>query len=230
MTAGSPSPVRVATEAPWARYRVLRSLSRGSGRSVNRNCAGRNASSVKVSSPDKHSVTWWPSQYREAKATPEQSAGTAGVQVHGMYRRSVTERERSGEVEPKRREYGSESEGKERHPSPGQFFVQKSDALVVAMKRSNARGAKGGTDGGSRKPCPSGEHRLSNSWARRVAGNRDGLPKGDGAGRVTPPSLRHKAGAPSCARTNHLTEEPDALIAHVRFCEGPRRFRPSWST
>ena len=46
-----------------SRYRVLRGLSRGSLRSVDRECAGRNASCVKGSSPVKHPVPWWPSKY-----------------------------------------------------------------------------------------------------------------------------------------------------------------------
>jgi hypothetical protein len=97
-------------------YRVLRAaLPRGSPRSVDRECAGRNASSVKGSSPDKHAVTWWPSQYEEAKAVSKgprdrvRSAevspsgrtlqrrpfGTTGVQDHGMHTRPTAERERS---------------------------------------------------------------------------------------------------------------------------------------
>jgi hypothetical protein len=80
-----------------SRYRVLRGLSRGRLRSVDRECAGRNASSVKVSSPVKHSVPWWPSKYEAAKATStsHKDVGTTGVQVHGMYTRLMSEPGRS---------------------------------------------------------------------------------------------------------------------------------------
>ncbi len=95
-------------------YRVLRGSSRGALRSVDRECAGRNASSVKGSSPDNHSVLWWPSQYEEAKATSNATRtlsrvaprvlaergqrlafDTTGVHDHGMYTRPAAERERS---------------------------------------------------------------------------------------------------------------------------------------
>jgi len=84
-----------------SRYRVLRGLSRGNLRSVDRECAGRNASSVKVSSPVKHFIPWWPSKYRAAKATSasRKGAGTTGVQVHGMYTRLMSEPGRSPKVE-----------------------------------------------------------------------------------------------------------------------------------
>ena len=58
---GTPSPVSGNTFGSL--YRVLRGSSRGALRSVDRNCAGRHASSVKGSSPDKHVFLWWPSQY-----------------------------------------------------------------------------------------------------------------------------------------------------------------------
>jgi hypothetical protein len=86
------------TSARASLYRVLRvAVSRGTPRSVDRECAGRNASSVKVSSPDKHTVPWWPSQYAEAKAAPTvyRHVGTTGVQVHGMYTRLKSEPGRS---------------------------------------------------------------------------------------------------------------------------------------
>jgi hypothetical protein len=86
-----------------SRYRVLREyfLSRGRPRSVDRECAGRNASSVKVSSPVKHFVPWWPSKYAAAKATSTSpvDVGTTGVQVHGMYIRLMSEPGRSPKVE-----------------------------------------------------------------------------------------------------------------------------------
>jgi len=96
-------------------YQVLRLSPRGAGRSVDRECAGRNAISVKGSSPDKLLFLWWPSQYEEAKATPRLERvpigaarksvsystlqrpcrGTTGVQDHSMYIRSAAERESS---------------------------------------------------------------------------------------------------------------------------------------
>jgi hypothetical protein len=81
-----------------SRYRVLReALSRGRPRSVDREYAGRNATSVKVSSPEIHSLPWWPSTYVAAKATPafRKKAGTTGVQVHGMSTRLMSEPGRS---------------------------------------------------------------------------------------------------------------------------------------
>jgi hypothetical protein len=95
-------------------YRVLRGSPRGALRSVDRECAGRNASSVKGSSPDNQYVPWWPSQYEEAKAISNATRvlsrtapcvlaeqgqrlafDTTGVQDHGMYTRPAAERERS---------------------------------------------------------------------------------------------------------------------------------------
>lgn len=117
-----PSPVRGNTLG--SRYRVLREVpSRGGPRSVDRECAGRNAMSVKGSSPDKQNFSWWPSQYEEAKAAPidlgfpsgsvayassdsarpRHRIGTTGVQDHGMYTRSAAERERSATGRTNRR-------------------------------------------------------------------------------------------------------------------------------
>jgi hypothetical protein len=78
-------------------YHNWRLSPRGDGRSPVRNDAGRNAlSGVKVSSPVKHTVPEWPSNYTAAKATPTpQKVGTLGVQVHGMYRRLSQELGRS---------------------------------------------------------------------------------------------------------------------------------------
>ena len=78
-------------------YHSWRSTPRGVGRSPARNDAGRNAlSGVKVSSPVKHVVPGWPSEYLEAKATlPTSVRSTLGVQVHGMYRRLSQELGRS---------------------------------------------------------------------------------------------------------------------------------------
>ena len=108
-----PSPVGGSTSG--SPYRVLRGSPRGALRSVDRDRAGRSATSAKVSSPDKQIVPWWPSNYAAAKAasdgprvpcvtaevspsgrTPQRRpSGTTGVQVHGMYGRPAAERERS---------------------------------------------------------------------------------------------------------------------------------------
>ena len=102
----TPSPARGNTVR--SRYRVLRAaMERSIPRSVDRNCTGPKAkpkgSSLKGSSPDKHSVPWWPSVYVAAKATPEWKPestalsnlpsphGTTGVQDLGMYRRLILE-------------------------------------------------------------------------------------------------------------------------------------------
>ena len=83
-------------------YRVLRGSSRGELRSVNRNPAGRNPTSVKVLSPVKTVCPRWPSNYAEAKAAPGPGAaqaaerrGTAGVRVRGMHEGLVEEPRRS---------------------------------------------------------------------------------------------------------------------------------------
>jgi hypothetical protein len=86
-------------------YRVLRAApSRGGPRSVDRDCAGRNAEAgVKGLSPDKQHVLWWPSRYcrdqntGRAKAALALWVSTTGVLDHGMYRRPTAERERSAE-------------------------------------------------------------------------------------------------------------------------------------
>jgi hypothetical protein len=146
-------------------YRVLRGSSRGALRSVDRECAGRNAISVKGSSPDKQDLPWWPSQYEEAKATSNATRtlsrvalrvlaergqrlafDTTGVQDHGMYTRPAAERERSARgritaIRPRSRVEGQGFKSK----SVRQFPRQKSDALVVARKWGNAHGAKGRT-------------------------------------------------------------------------------------
>jgi hypothetical protein len=109
-----PSPVRGNTFG--SRYRVLRAVPpRGGPRSVDRECAGRNAYGLKGASPDRQYVQWWPSQYEEAKAISmgprvrmrtrvvsarrrtlqRRPIGTTGVLDHGMYTRSTAERERS---------------------------------------------------------------------------------------------------------------------------------------
>jgi len=86
-------------------YRVLRAApSRGGPRSVDRDCAGRNAEAgVKGLSPDKRRVLWWPSRYDRdqnngrAKAALTRKVGTTGVLDHGMYSRPTSKRERSAQ-------------------------------------------------------------------------------------------------------------------------------------
>ena len=78
------------------RYRVLRGVPRGALRSVDRNCAGRNAlSGVKVSSPDNTLRGGRPSMEQGMQHLCVENTGTTGVQVHGMYRRLSTEHKRS---------------------------------------------------------------------------------------------------------------------------------------
>ena len=107
----SPSPVR-ANGAPGgaafscdsralSRYRVLRVSSRGEGRSVDRECAGRNATSVKAVEP-RQSVRSVVAEHvcpspgnRLSEGNTSREAGTAGVQDHSMYTRQVTVRLRS---------------------------------------------------------------------------------------------------------------------------------------
>jgi hypothetical protein len=78
-------------------YRVLRGLSRGRLRSVDRECAGRNASCVKGSSPVKLLLPWWPSESydREGSIGCRRMADTTGVIDHGMYTRLMSEPGRS---------------------------------------------------------------------------------------------------------------------------------------
>ena len=88
-----------------SQYRVLRAAPpRGGPRSVDRDCAGRNATSVKDVEP-RQSTHFRGGRARmddrlnsgQAKATPVPLAGkgTTGVQDHGMYRRLMTEHKRS---------------------------------------------------------------------------------------------------------------------------------------
>ena len=89
----------------YRQYRVLREASpRGGPRSVDRDCAGRNAEvGVKGLSPDNQPVPWWPSSYDRdqntgrAKAALVDEASTTGVLDHGMYSRPTSKRERSAQ-------------------------------------------------------------------------------------------------------------------------------------
>jgi len=87
-----------------SRYRVLRAaMGRPIPRSVDRNCASRNAkpegSSVKVSSPDKHLNSVVAMRVLRSEAIPkwnhESPCGTTGVQGHGEFRRQLLELGRS---------------------------------------------------------------------------------------------------------------------------------------
>jgi hypothetical protein len=130
----SPACGRTQTASPRlaraSQYRVLRvALSRGSPRSVDRECAGRNASSVKVSSPEKHSVPWWPSKYAAAKATSAMDfAGTTGVQVHSMYTRPMSE--------PGRSVWGVAQNVSPRHSAGEQGLTAKPQVSAQAEVRS----------------------------------------------------------------------------------------------
>jgi hypothetical protein len=96
---------------------------------------------VKVSSPVKQNVPEWPSKYVAAKAASAvQTAGTLGVQVHGMYRRLFQELGRS---QADRTLSGSIPKAKVDNRASRNTMHEKSDWLVVATKRSNVRGAKG---------------------------------------------------------------------------------------
>jgi hypothetical protein len=78
------------------RNRVLGVVPRGTGLSVDRDCAGRNAlSGVKVSSPDNILRGGRPFMELGIQHLRLENAGTTGVQVHGMYKWSSSERKRS---------------------------------------------------------------------------------------------------------------------------------------
>jgi hypothetical protein len=84
-----------------SRYRVLRGASRGVLRSVDRECAGRNATSVKDVEPRQTAFSVvaehvWPSPgSRLSEGSTSREAGTTGVQDHGMYTWQVAVRLRS---------------------------------------------------------------------------------------------------------------------------------------
>jgi len=84
-----------------SQYRVLRSPPRGGGRSVDRDCVGRNATSVKGVEPRQSLCSVVAEQastrpeYWSREGSTSHKAGTAGVQDHSMHRRPVTEHLRS---------------------------------------------------------------------------------------------------------------------------------------
>lgn len=132
-----------------SRYRVLRGVSRGTMRSVDRECAGRNAKSVKDVEPRQsgHSVVaervWTDRGNSASEGSTSREAGTTGVQDHSMHTRQVAVRLRSATplaVSPRPK------------PAPGweglrpdspAMTSQKSDALVVA-EAGESRWSKGG--------------------------------------------------------------------------------------
>jgi hypothetical protein len=92
--------MRCYLRAP-SQYRVLRPPPRGGGRSVDRDCAGRNATSVKDVEPRQSSRSVVAehvsktSESQVSEGSTSRKAGTTGVQDHGMYRRLMTEHLRS---------------------------------------------------------------------------------------------------------------------------------------
>jgi hypothetical protein len=93
-----PEAASCCDRADGSRYRVLReAMSRGIPRSVDRECAGRNAKSVKVSSPVKQlrSVVAEQVCSSEGSIDDPRVVGTTGVQVRGMYTRLMSEPGRS---------------------------------------------------------------------------------------------------------------------------------------
>ena len=124
-----------------SRYRVLRAATpRGVPRSVDRECAGRNAkSSVKEVEPRQSArsvvaehVCPRPGN-RLSEGNTSRKAGTTGVQDHSMYTRQVTVRLRSAAplaVSPRPKPaLGWEG----LRPDSPTMTPQKSDALVVAV-------------------------------------------------------------------------------------------------
>ena len=85
-----------------SRYRVLRAASpRGGPRSVDRECAGRNATSVKDVEPRQSARSvvaervWMDRGNSASEGSTSLTAGTTGVQDHSMYTRQVAVRLRS---------------------------------------------------------------------------------------------------------------------------------------
>ena len=104
-----PRPICRNTARMGLQYRVLRAaMGRLIPRSVDRNCAGRNANCVKGLSPDKQIISAVAEQVlsSEGNIRPSNGSGTAGVLDHGMYRRLVAERERSAVGRVQRSEPG----------------------------------------------------------------------------------------------------------------------------
>ena len=148
-------------------YRVLRGSSRGELRSVNRECAGRNAASVNGIEPRQtcnfcggrasmrkrrqhRSITGslrgvWRKRLRIARDPVIESA-PPGSKTAACTQRPAAERERSarGRANAARPRLRVEGQGV-KSKSTRQFLKQKSDAFIVVTKWGNAHGAKGGT-------------------------------------------------------------------------------------
>jgi hypothetical protein len=132
-----------------SRYRVLRVSSRGEGRSVDRECAGRNATSVKAVEPRQSArsvvaehVCPSPGN-RLSEGSTSREVGTTGVQDHSMRTRQVAVRLRSAAplaVSP-RPKPATGWEGL--RPDSPAMTSQKSDALVVA-EAGESRWSEGG--------------------------------------------------------------------------------------
>ena len=137
-----------------SQYRVLRAVpSRGGPRSVDRDCAGRNATSVKDVEP-RQTVHFrggraligdrLDSGHAKATPAPFDGRGTTGVQDHGMYRRSMAEHLRSA---------GSRVEAKRPWPRASkQGLTPKSKATLSAEVRcphsSDEAGQRPWSEGG----------------------------------------------------------------------------------
>ena len=84
-----------------SRYRVLRGAPRGAVRSVDRECAGRNATSVKDVEPRQTACSvvaervWKDRGNPASEGSTGRKAGTTGVQDHSMHIRQVAVRLRS---------------------------------------------------------------------------------------------------------------------------------------
>jgi len=103
-------------------YRVLRPSPRDGGRSVDRNCAGRNATSVKGVEPRQtlrsvvaEQVCTRP-EYWSREASTSRKAGTTGVQDHSMHRRPVTEHLRSARGRAEAQRPWSKAKGQASRP------------------------------------------------------------------------------------------------------------------
>jgi hypothetical protein len=116
---------------PSSEYRVLRVLSRDTARSVDREHAGRNASSVKVSSPVKQSRSVVAEQLcsSEGNTRRHRPLGTTGVQVHGMYVEFLSE--------PGRSAIGGEQRKRPPTKHPVQGLTPKSGVMSTAEVRTH---------------------------------------------------------------------------------------------
>lgn len=139
-----------------SRYRVLRVASpRGDPRSVDRECAGRNARSVKDVEPRKTVCSvanqrevvaehvWKSPGNRLSEGNTDRKVGTAGVQDHSMHTRQVAVRLRSAAslVVSPRPKPATDEEGL--RPNFPAMALQKSDALIV-VEAGQRRWSEGG--------------------------------------------------------------------------------------